>query len=908
MHITENRRTTRQTRKQLDDIYSTDIDINSISHNESYYILADDDYMQHEQHTTVIDVNSGTDIICENVSLSCNLNNCDSNCVNCFVNLSSVYVDKSSFMSCNQKQGKSSMLICDSRYDLYTEVHDTMSLVSYPGHTSIDSGCRGCEFFSISCNTKVGNAVTYINEIASNYACDDVTCDNLIQVHGKFESINHLCNSTFCECYHSDIGNVINDGHYSSSIASKITLHNDEFMQHTQHTCHLDLSICSNISHKSAYYDCSDVCYSINDSNSQLKHILDEDWNFIFSDDRQFHPSIMSGQSPSGGSPGNGDMSRLEDSKSSVSSVSLASDNIRDSMSGGCHAVNLYGYIPSHFGPVSSKSFQTVQANGFQWLQKARDIIKATKQPNYKQARVLLPSKFNFDLWFSHLHNYHDLQIVDYLRFGFPLSLKPGFTGQAMDYNHSSADKYRKHVQEYIDTEIKEKAILGPFDSHPLENYHLSPIMSRPKTRDKRRIIIDLSWKENNSLNSNVTEYYDGIKYTLRYPSLDIIQQRLIDLGPKAAIYKIDISRAFRNLPVDPVDVNFLGLYWDTKYYIDLSIPFGYIHGSACCQRVTDAIRFICNNNQIWLFNYCDDLIGIEYPENVQFAFNFTKNLVQDLGFPVNLDKLVSPSSVATCIGIEISVCDMIFRIPHEKLTAIRDLCIYWSSKRSITKKQFQSLLGKLLYISKCVRYARIFMGRMLRSFRNQHKKSILFLDNEFHKDLNWLNTFLHTFNGYVFIQRPVHNTIYVDASFAGVGAIYGNKVYAYHIPDSFTGSIVHLELINVLIAIRCWSNYFENSILKIYCDNMTVVAALNNYRIKDDLILIIVRNIWLELAKYNIDLKISHVPGASNIYADILSRWRSREKFSSNDVNMLINDCEWFYIDDNFFYLDTLI
>ena len=63
-------------------------------------------------------------------------------------------------------------------------------------------------------------------------------------------------------------------------------------------------------------------------------------------------------------------------------------------------------------------------------------------------------------------------------------------------------------------------------------------------------------------------------------------------------------------------------------------------------------------------------------------------------------------------------------------------------------------------------------------------------------------------------------------------------------------------------------------------------------------------RNIWLELASANIQLIIEHISGSVNVYADILSRWKGKDKFSEFNVNKLI-ECEWFYINDSFFYLN---
>ena len=244
--------------------------------------------------------------------------------------------------------------------------------------------------------------------------------------------------------------------------------------------------------------------------------------------------------------------------------------------------------------------------------------------------------------------------------------------------------------------------------------------------------------------------------------------------------------------------------------------------------------------------------------------------------------------------------------IPMEKLSDIKILCNKWQGKHKASRKQFQSLLGKLLYITKCVRYSRIFMGRMLSTFRRQHDKHTIELDSEFHKDLAWFNTFLTGFNGAVFLQRHAQYDIFVDASFMGVGAFFENKVYAYGIPQWCRNwSIAHLELINVLITIRAFKITLRNSIVKIHCDNAAVVASLNNFRVQDELMLTIVRNIWLELASENIELITVHVPGVSNIYADVLSRWDAKSKFSSDVVNILCHECDWVFLNDSFFYLN---
>lgn len=140
-------------------------------------------------------------------------------------------------------------------------------------------------------------------------------------------------------------------------------------------------------------------------------------------------------------------------------------------------------------------------------------------------------------------------------------------------------------------------------------------------------------------------------------------------------LFKIDLKRAFRNLKVDPGDVHNLCLQFDNKYYIDLSIPFGYKHGSFCCQRMTDAVREICRRQCYWLWNYIDDLIGVECKDKIESAFNFLKTLLKELGLPINNSKTIEPCHVVTCIGISVNANDFTLSIDQLKLKEIFHTC-----------------------------------------------------------------------------------------------------------------------------------------------------------------------------------------------------------------------------------------
>ena len=68
-----------------------------------------------------------------------------------------------------------------------------------------------------------------------------------------------------------------------------------------------------------------------------------------------------------------------------------------------------------------------------------------------------------------------------------------------------------------------------------------------------RRTIVDLSWPKGLSVNDGISSsVYLNAKFELNYPSIDMMVSRLNTLGPAAKIFKIDISRAFRHVTINP--------------------------------------------------------------------------------------------------------------------------------------------------------------------------------------------------------------------------------------------------------------------------------------------------------------------------------------------------------------------
>ena len=120
------------------------------------------------------------------------------------------------------------------------------------------------------------------------------------------------------------------------------------------------------------------------------------------------------------------------------------------------------------------------------------------------------------------------------------------------------------------------------------------PPSHQAKDGNKRRVILNLFYPTGASLNDTVTrDFFDDKSFTLRFPTVDDIVDKIRLTKGTVMLSKIDVARAFRNLKVDPVDIFKFGIKWNGKYYLDIAVALGWIHGSASFLLASDAILYM---------------------------------------------------------------------------------------------------------------------------------------------------------------------------------------------------------------------------------------------------------------------------------------------------------------------------
>ena len=250
---------------------------------------------------------------------------------------------------------------------------------------------------------------------------------------------------------------------------------------------------------------------------------------------------------------------------------------------------------------------------------------------------------------------------------------------------------------------------------------------------------------------------------------------------------------------------------------------------------------------------------------------------------------MVRPDTKVVCLGVEVDTVSGTVSIPKEKLEQVKATITDWGQKTVCTKRQLQSLLGLLLYIHKCVKPARCFLNRMLEVLRTAKDPARISLTPEFKRDIHWFARFLPLYNGVsIYGHKTPDHILELDACLTGLGGRWRNMVYNLTIPLGYRAmTIVHLEMINIMVALKMFASQWKGLKLLVKCDNDAVVKVLKSGRARDPLLAACARNIWYLAALADVNIQYIHVLEKHNRVADLLSRWTGswQDNCSLNDL-----------------------
>ena len=226
----------------------------------------------------------------------------------------------------------------------------------------------------------------------------------------------------------------------------------------------------------------------------------------------------------------------------------------------------------------------------------------------------------------------------------------------------------------------------------------------------------------------------------------------LLSLGPGSFMAKTDLIFAFRLMPIHPEDWNFLGIYWQSQYYTDLYLPFGFHSAPFLFNQISDALEWILTHNYglYHVIHILDDFF-IAQLTKIDCLGSFTTHfkVFMSLQVPTITSKTMVPLQIVEFMGTVLGTNHIKARLPEDKLAKIRQLLDSFTNYRSAPLVYLQSLISTLQFTCKVVVPGRTFLQRIINlTCRVKNHFHHICLNKEFSRDLQMWKVFLVQWNG----------------------------------------------------------------------------------------------------------------------------------------------------------------
>lgn len=165
------------------------------------------------------------------------------------------------------------------------------------------------------------------------------------------------------------------------------------------------------------------------------------------------------------------DILLLKESVPSSDPDEIALQPMPSTMTGLNKALWVHAHMMGKFWPDVNQAVMI----GFEDFADTYKNIRATKAPNFITACIPVSSDLICSEWDARLAQYHDRQLCDFIKYGWPLGyIKEAPPVTSLD-NHSSAKKHIDQVNKFIQKELECNAIISPLSENPFQPWIMIP-------------------------------------------------------------------------------------------------------------------------------------------------------------------------------------------------------------------------------------------------------------------------------------------------------------------------------------------------------------------------------------------------------------------------------------------------
>lgn len=467
--------------------------------------------------------------------------------------------------------------------------------------------------------------------------------------------------------------------------------------------------------------------------------------------------------------------------------------------------------------------------------------------------------------------------------------------------NHSICEERPELLTAACEEEVSRGQYSPPFQTL-LAGMKVSPLLLAAKSNlPKMRVCTDMSYRKH-SLNNLVRKDECRVAFDSIISFAPYIVEKFAP-DRELVIWKSDVQNAYRILP--------MCLQWqlrqivgiDGRYYVDRCANFGSSASPKIWCSVFSLVLWIAEKSLgiEWKNNLMDNTSGVAYAHTMvkYTSHRIPKDqalfllLFDTLAIPWEWKNQVHGFDLQV-IGFHLRPNKLIFTLTPEKKKALIDRIEEFVRKPASPLRDWQQLLGWCSWALNIFPLGRFALQSAWDKTGGKTKRNMNVPINKIiQSDLRWLAQALKQSDGIQFLDASLWSTNQADIIFTADACPTGYGVWLPNSAEGFHGSlatpsrdIYWAKLYAVAHAIELGIARKLKKIL-ICTDSRNVCNLFLAHRpveIVRDLFASIIKLIVIE----NVDVRVAHLPGAKNVFADALSRG-NLSKVRSLPINALI-------------------
>ena len=280
--------------------------------------------------------------------------------------------------------------------------------------------------------------------------------------------------------------------------------------------------------------------------------------------------------------------------------------------------------------------------------------------------------------------------------------------------NLVSAERHPGALFKWIDTELRHDRISGPHLSPPHDHLQMFPVGVVSKkgcdVSTKCRAIFHLS-KDFGDGQPSLNAHVDHEDCTIEYDRVSNLVDSCRDLeqhGDAVHLAAVDIVNACRDVLLCPEEQHLVGFQvtWHDgkpRYFSDRALGFGHARGPRIFDAIVQCTQWILENRiaaaglRARVHHLLDDIaIAGASRADTAAAFDMLKELLAEVGLPMQEAKTVPPTQAMDYLGLTVDTLSRTIRIPDDKRADLIRRLGQFTAHRRIRTRDLESMIGKL--------------------------------------------------------------------------------------------------------------------------------------------------------------------------------------------------------------------